>query len=154
MASKVEQDVENSVKSIIEELGYDLEYVEYIKEGTEKILRVVIDKIGSLISIDDCEKVSRAIENVIEDKNLVKQEYVLEVSSPGIERVLKNDRLYEKYINEKIRFSLYKQVEGRKIIEGNIIEIKEEKILVKSEENTYEIEKKNIAHANTIYDFN
>lgn len=153
MASKLEQNVENVVKPIIENIGFEVEYVEFIKEGTEKILRIVIDHIGEAISIDDCEKVSKAIEDIIEDGNLVKQEYVLEVSSPGIERVLKNDRLYNKYINENIRFSLYKQVEGKKILEGKITKLSDEQVEVESDGKVYVIDRANIAMANTVYNF-
>ena len=63
------------------------------------MLRVVIDKVGEAMWVEDCEKVSRAIEDIV-DKN-INQEYVLEVSSPGLERQLKNIKLYKKYIRKE-----------------------------------------------------
>ncbi|MEG0221959.1 MAG: hypothetical protein RR702_06175, partial [Clostridia bacterium] len=83
----------------------------------------------------------------------IKNEYTLEVASPGIERAIKTDRLYQKYINEIIRFSLYKQVNGKKILIGKIKELNEANLIVVSDEEEYTIEKTNIASANTYYDF-
>ena len=92
---KVEVKVEELIEPIIQNLGFELEYVEFVKEGSNNVLRVVIDKNGEKLWVDDCETVSRAIEDVV-DKN-ISQEYVLEVSSAGLERQLKNLKLYKKY---------------------------------------------------------
>ena len=73
---KVETKVENSIKSIVEEQGFEIEYVEFVKEGSNNVLRVVIDKPNEKMWVDDCEKVSRAIEDTV-DKN-IDQEYVLD----------------------------------------------------------------------------
>ena len=89
---KVETKVENAIDSIVKEQGFEIEYVEFVKEGSNNVLRVVIDKPGEKMWVEDCEKVSRAIEDTV-DKN-IEQEYVLEVSSPGLERQLKNLKLY------------------------------------------------------------
>ena len=86
--------IELKIVNKIENLGYMLEYVEFVKEGDNNILRVVIDKENENVSIDDCEKVSRAIEDDVDKE--VKQEYVLEVSSAGLERQLKNIKLFKK----------------------------------------------------------
>ena len=85
---KVEVKVEELIEPIVNNLGFEIEYVEFVKEGSNNVLRVVIDRTGEKMWVDDCEKVSRAIEDVV-DKN-INQEYVLEVSSPGLERQLKN----------------------------------------------------------------
>ena len=85
--------IELKIVNKIENLGYMLEYVEFVKEGDNNILRVVIDKENENVSIDDCEKVSRAIEDDVDKE--IKQEYVLEVSSAGLERQLKNIKLFK-----------------------------------------------------------
>ena len=89
---KIENKIEELVEPIVKDLGFEIEYVEFAKEGTNNVLRVVIDKVGEAMWVEDCEKVSRAIEDIV-DKN-INQEYVLEVSSPGLERQLKNKEIY------------------------------------------------------------
>ena len=96
---KVEVKVEELIEPIVKKLGFEIEYVEFVKEGSNNVLRVVIDKIGEKMWVEDCENVSRAIEDIV-DKN-INQEYVLEVSSPGLERQLKNIKLYKKYTGQR-----------------------------------------------------
>ena len=153
MSKKIDALVEALIKEDVLALGLETEYVEYVKEGGICILRIVVDKPGEKVDIQDCEKLSRAVDLKIEEKIDIKGEYTLEVASPGIERAIKKDSLYQKYINEEIRFSLYKQVNGKKIIIGKIKELNEENIIVISEDEEYNIEKTNIASANTYYDF-
>ena len=92
--------IEKIIIPKIEEEGFEIEYVEFVKEGDNNILRVVIDNPNGNVAIDDCEKISRKIEDDI-DKNIDK-EYVLEVSSAGLERQLKNIKLFEKYIGSEV----------------------------------------------------
>lgn len=153
MSKKQEQQVEQIAMPVAEKLGLEIEYVEYVKEGGVNILRIVIDNPGSVTSIDDCEKLSRLVDDEIDKKLDIKTEYTLEVSSPGLERQIKSERLYQKYINEIIRFSLYKQVEGKKVIIGKIKELNPENIIVVEDGVEYNIERKNIANAATYYDF-
>ncbi|MEG0073536.1 MAG: ribosome maturation factor RimP [Clostridia bacterium] len=153
MSKKLDIAVDAIVKPEAEKLGLEIEYVEYVKEGEINILRIVIDKPGQKVGIEDCESLSRAVDEQIEAKVDIKNEYTLEVASPGIERAIKTDRLYQKYINEIIRFSLYKQVNGKKILIGKIKELNEANLIVVSDEEEYTIEKTNIASANTYYDF-
>ena len=135
---KIENKIEELVEPIVKDLGFEIEYVEFAKEGTNNVLRVVIDKVGEAMWVEDCEKVSRAIEDIV-DKN-INQEYVLEVSSPGLERQLKNIKLYKKYNGKNIHVKLFNKVEGKKEFEGIIKDVNEEKETV-------------IASAYTTYDF-
>lgn len=153
MSKKQEQQVEQIAMPVAEKLGLEIEYVEYVKEGGLNILRIVIDNPGNVTSIEDCEKLSRLVDEEIEKKVDIKTEYTLEVSSPGLERQIKSERLYQKYINETIRFSLYKQIEGKKVIIGKIKELNPENIIVEEDGLAYNIERKNIASATTYYDF-
>lgn len=151
---KVETKVENSIKSIVEEQGFEIEYVEFVKEGSNNVLRVVIDKPNEKMWVDDCEKVSRAIEDTV-DKN-IEQEYVLEVSSPGLERQLKNIRLYKKYIGKEAHIKLYKKVDNLKEFNAIIESVNEEdeKVTFTLEDGTtQEFNLKEITTAYTTYDF-
>ena len=104
--------IEKIIIPKIEEEGFEIEYVEFVKEGDNNILRVVIDNPNGNVAIDDCEKISRKIEDDI-DKNIDK-EYVLEVSSAGLERQLKNIKLFEKYIGSEVYVKLYKKLDDKK----------------------------------------
>lgn len=152
---KIENKVEELIQPIVEKLGFEIEYVEFVKEGTNNVLRVVIDKNGGeAMWVEDCETVSRAIEDIV-DKN-INQEYVLEVSSPGLERQLKNLKLYKKYIGKNIHVKLFNKIENKKEFEAAIVDVDEpsEKITLRLEDNkTIELMLKEIASAYTTYDF-
>lgn len=151
---KVEIKVEEVVEPIINNLGFELEYVEFVKEGSNNVLRVVIDKNGENLWVDDCETVSRAIEDVVDEN--IKQEYVLEVSSPGLERQLKNMKLYKKYMDKEIHIKLFKKQEDLKEFNAEIESIDEEEqsIVVNTEGKSLKLLLKDIATAYTTYDFN
>lgn len=153
MKNKVVETVEEKISSKVNEMGFEIEYVEFVKEGDNNILRIVLDKPNGSISIDDCELVSRAVEDDID--KLVKTEYVLEVSSPGLERQLKNIKLYKKYTGENINVKLFKKNEIGKEFECILESVKEENesINVKIENKTYEIKLSEISSAHTVFDF-
>ena len=142
MAS-IEERVENLIKPIIENLGYDLYDIEYAKEGKNYYLRIFIDK-ETGIDLNDCEKVNNAINDKLDEADYIKEQYFLEVSSPGIERILRKDKHLEQNIGKKVYIKLFKKHEdGKKEYQG---------ILKAFEENT-KIERKNIAQIKTIYDW-
>lgn len=112
MAS-IEEKVEALVKPKIEELGYNLYDVEYAKEGKDYFLRIYIQSEKG-ISLVDCEKVTGEINDILDKADYVKNEYFLEVSSTGIERVLRKDKHLENAICEEIEIKLFKQVDKQK----------------------------------------
>lgn len=143
--------IEKIIIPKIEEEGFEIEYVEFVKEGDNNILRVVIDNANGNVAIDDCEKISRKIEDDI-DKNIDK-EYVLEVSSAGLERQLKNIKLFEKYIGSEVYVKLYKKLDDKKEITGILKSVNDNNIVIESLEKEYIFNIKDIAVAHTIYDF-
>lgn len=143
--------IEKIIIPKIEEEGFEIEYVEFVKEGDNNILRVVIDNPNGNVAIDDCEKISRKIEDDI-DKNIDK-EYVLEVSSAGLERQLKNIKLFEKYIESEVYIKLYKKIDDKKEITGILKSVNDNNIVIESLEKEYIFNIKDIAVAHTIYDF-
>ena len=149
MAS-IEEKVENLVKPIIQKLGYDLYDVEYAKEGKNYFLRIFIDKKEG-IDLKDCEKVNDAINDLLDEADYIKQFYFLEVSSPGIERILKTDKHLEQNIGKEIQVKLFKKDENqKKEYQGILQEFKKEKIKL---EEGQEIERKNITQIKTIYNW-
>ena len=105
--------VEELLTPIAEACGVRVYDVEYIKEGTEYILRCYIDKDGG-VTIDDCEKVSRARSDVLDSEDPISDAYTLEVSSPGLGRALTKDRHLAASIGEKVEIRLYAPREGTK----------------------------------------
>lgn len=150
--SKLVDKVEEKITDTVKNLGYEIEYTEYVKEKDNKIFRVVIDKENVSLTTEDCEKVSRAIEEDV-DNSMKDEAYVLEVSSPGLERQLKNTRLFNKYLGSKILVKLFSKVEDKKELEGILKTADEDSIELEVEEKIINIERKNITCANTVYEF-
>ena len=151
--SKLTDNIEINISNDIDEIGLELEYIELVKEGKESILKIVVDKPNEKVSIEDCEKLSRQIDDKIDSLVKVDGGYILEVSSAGLERQLKNIRLFNKYKGNKIRVRLFNKVSGLKEFEGILDTISDTNINVIVEDKNVEIDIKNIASAKTVYDF-
>ena len=152
--AKIEEKVEELLKETIEKLGYNLYDVEYVKEGPSYYLRVYIDNEKG-IDLNDCEKVSNAIEEMLDEANIIKDQYYLEVSSPGIERVLRKDRHLQENIGNQIEIKLFKKDEkGSKDYIGELLKFDQEVVSIKtSEEDEIQIERKNISQIKTVYNW-
>ena len=116
---------------------YDLEIydVEYVKEGSDWYLRAYIDKEGG-VTIEDCEKVSRAVSEVMDKEDFIPDAYILEVSSPGLGRALKKDKHLAKSIGAEVEIKTYKPIEKQKECSGILKEYDEESITIGQEEGT------------------
>ena len=97
--------------------GVELYDIEIVREGGEKILRLYIDKPEG-VDLEDCERTSRAVENVLDENDPIPSAYALEVSSPGIERKLTRGAHFNRYVGHKIRVRLYAPHNGRKNFRG------------------------------------
>ncbi|WP_058485192.1 ribosome maturation factor RimP [Defluviitalea phaphyphila] len=116
---KIEQLVEAYLAPIIEEYKFELVDVEYVKEGSNWYLRIFIDKEGG-ITIDDCELVSRSLEKKLDEEDPIKDSYILEVSSPGLDRPLKKESDFEKFKGQVVDVKLYKAVNKKKEYRGEL----------------------------------
>lgn len=125
----VVQKVKELVKPIVSELGISLWDVEFVKDGSAWILRLLIDKEDG-VSIDDCEKVSRAVDKPLDEKDFIAGSYYLEVSSPGIERTLKEKEHFEKYIGSEINVKLYSPLNGSKLFTGKLLSFEDGKVTI------------------------
>ncbi len=112
--------VEKYLAPIMEENSLELVEVDFLKEVSNYYLRIFIDKVGGIF-VEDCEKVSRAIEKILDEKDFIVPAYILEVSSPGIDRALKKDSEYEKYKGRIVDVKLYKAVNGQKQFQGTLV---------------------------------
>ena len=136
--------VEEYVMPIIEENSYELVETEFIKEGSNYYLRLYIDKEGGF-SIDDCEKVSRFLDSKLEEDDFIEKAYILEVSSPGIDRVLKKDSEYIKYKGRIVDIKLYKPINKTKEFQGELVGLIDDKIVIKENEEEISFDKKDVA---------
>ncbi len=148
MAS-IEEKVEKLVKAKIENIGYELYDVEYAKEAKNYFLRIFIDKEEG-IELEDCEKVNNEIIDILDEADYIKEQYFLEVSSPGIERILKKDIHLEKSIGSNINIKLFKKDENdKKEYQGILNSFDLEYVVI----DDMKIERKNIAQIKTIYNW-
>ena len=148
----IEEKVENLIKKNIEDIGYELYDVIYLKEGKNYTLRIVIDNEKG-ISLEDCEKVNNEITDILDEADYIKDQYFLEVSSPGIERLLRKDWQLNKYIGSKVEVNLFKKDEnGFKEYIGILKQVDEEYLTIKQDNTDYKILRKDISQVKTIYE--
>ena len=146
MAS-IEEKVEKLIEEKVETLGYELYDVQYVKEGKDYFLRIFIDKPEG-IDLIDCEKVNDAITDMLDEADYIKEAYFLEVSSPGIERVLRKEKHFQDHIGEEIEVKLFKPIEGKKEYIGTLESFNEHELNIVIEEMNQKnmaIDRKNIA---------
>ena len=125
---------------VTEENGVEIYDVEYVKEGSDWYLRAYIDKEGG-VTIEDCEKVSRAVSDIMDREDFIKDAYILEVSSPGLGRALKKDKHLSRSIGEDVEIKTYRPIGKQKEFSGVLNacvgeEYDEESITIGQEEGT------------------
>ena len=130
---------------------YDLLYV---KEGKTRFLRLYIDKPQGLISMDDCENVSRHLSDLLDETDFIPEQYVLEVSSPGIERKLKYDWHFDEAIGKTVEVKLFSKINNQKSLVGTLLSGSEKgAVSLKVLEDEVTIEGKEIAEVSIYFDF-
>lgn len=142
--SEIEEKTTELVMPIIEEGGYSLWDVEYVKEGPDFILRVYADKEGG-IGIDDCVAISRKLSDKLDEADMIEEAYILEVSSPGLTRPLKKDKDFERSIGRLVEVKLYGAVNGMKELEGELKAFDEGSVTVTIDEEEIKLERSNIS---------
>ncbi len=150
--AKIEEKVEKLIQDKVKNIGYSLYDVEYVKEGANYYLRIYIDSPKG-IDLSDCEKVSNEINDILDEADYIKEQYFLEVSSPGIERVLRKDKHLKQNIENRVEVKLFKKDEKEnKSYIGILKKFDTETVTI---ETTKEItiERKNIALLKTVYNW-
>lgn len=144
--------VTEMVLPITELKGFELVDVEYVKEGSNWYIRIYIDKDGG-IRIEDCELVSREISDLLDENDPIPTSYILEVSSPGLERPLKKDSDFEKYKGEPIEVRLYNAFENKNKYEGELVGLRDGNIIININGREFVFERKNVALVKKIFKF-
>ena len=133
--AKIEEKIEELVTKPITDLGYRVYDVMYVKEGKDNFLRIFIDN-DKGISLDDCEKVNDAITDMLDEADLIKDQYFLEISSPGVERNIRKDKHFEESTGKEVNIKLFKPLENKeKEITGILKNFDKETVKIETDKN-------------------
>ena len=126
--------------------------VEYVKEGSDYYLRAYIDKPGG-VNIQDCENVSRALSDVLDEEDFIPDAYILEISSPGLGRTLKKDKHLQASIGQEVEIKLYQAIDKCKEFSGALESFDENIVTIRDGDNARSFERKDIALIRLAFDF-
>lgn len=141
---KITEQVASFAQPIVESQGCSLWDVEYVREGSERFLRLYIDKEGG-VNINDCEAIARAVDPILDEKDPIPESYHFEVCSAGLERPLKRPGDFEKFLGSPILVKLYRPRNGLKEIPGILRGYEEGKVTVEAGKETITFEKSEVA---------
>ena len=137
---------------IAEANGVEIYDVEYVKEGSDWYLRAYIDKPEG-VNILDCENVSRALSDKLDEEDFIDDAYILEVSSPGLGRTLKKDKHLEKSLGEEVELRLYKPKDKQKEFAGILKAFDENSVTIETQEEEKVFARSEIALIRLAFDF-
>ena len=154
MAKKdYESRTEAMLMPIVEAKGFELDDVEWVKEGANWYLRAYIDKENG-ITVDDCEEVSRALSDLLDEEDFISENYILEVSSPGLGRPLKKEKDFIRSMGKDVDVRLYRQIDKQKEFTGALSAYDENTVTLTMEDGSLMVfEKPDIALIRLALDF-
>ena len=148
-----ETKTEELVQPLVDANNFELVDVEFVKEAGTNYLRIYIDKEGG-ITIDDCEIISRAFSDILDEKDYIEETYILEVSSPGLGRPLKKDKDFARSIGEEVDIKLFKPIEKQKEFNGILEAYTDKEVTIRLDEDTVmNFNRKDIALIRLAFDF-
>ena len=148
-----EQKTEELLLPLVEKHQFELVDVEYVKEGGNWYLRAYIDKQGG-ITVDDCEVISRALSDLLDQHDFIEEAYILEVSSPGLGRPLKKEKDFARSLGEEIEVRTFRPINHQKEFTGILKEYDKEKIVIEAEnQETMEFDRSDLALVRLAFDF-
>lgn len=136
--------IETLISGILEQENAELVDWEYLNDKGRWVLRIFIDKEPG-VTLDDCEYFSDRVGSALDATDLMERAYVLEVSSPGIDRLVKKDKDFERFAGRGVRVSLNSQVEGRRHLRGRLLGLKDGDVAVEAEGRTWRLPRKEVA---------
>ena len=152
MGLKTTERVESIVKGAIEQLGYTLCDVEFAKEYGNWVLTLFIDQPGG-VTIDDCEKVSRLVDPILDEADPIEQAYYLSVSSLGLDRPLKKDADFMRSIGAEVSVKLYAPQDGKKELSGKLVSFTADAFQLETAAGTTDILRKDAALVKPVITF-
>jgi ribosome maturation factor RimP len=149
---QVQLRVGEMAEALLQAAGMNLVDLDYRKEGRRWVLRVFIDKERG-VTVDDCATVSRELGDLLDAKDVIPDAYILEVSSPGLNRRVRKKEDFSRFAGRRVEVRLAVPQEGRRKIVGDILRVEGEAVVVAAGEGTYTIALGNIAQATLVYEF-
>jgi ribosome maturation factor RimP len=147
------KEIETLLEPVATKEGYELVGIQYVKENGDWVARIFIDKDGG-VAMSDCEKMSMLFGAILDESNILKDSYVLEISSPGLNRVLKKEESFKRFIGSKIRLQTVEPINNQKNFLGNLLDCKDGKIKIDDVSNgIFEINFLDIKKANVETEF-
>ncbi len=140
------------IEPIVDEMGFEFVDVEYLSEHGRWVLRIYVDKEGG-ITLDECARVSREVGDLIDVKDIIQHKYVLEVSSPGLNRPLKREKDFLRAVGKKIEIKMVIPVEGRRRFTGYLRKYQERTLYLEVENNLVTLPLRDMRKANLVYEF-
>ena len=140
------------IEPILDEMEIELVDVEYLSEGGRWILRIYVDR-DEGITLDDCVRVSREIGDLIDVKDLFQQPYVLEVSSPGLNRPLKKEKDFVRAVGKDVNIRMAAPVDGRRNFKGKLQAFEDGVLCVTANDDRFLLLYGGVEKANLVYDF-
>ena len=151
--AKVKEICEEKLAGVIEEMGYELVDVQYVKEGSGMSLIFTIDS-DKGVTVDDCELVSKKIDPLLDEINPTDDKpYTLVVSSPGLDRPLKTDRDLKRGIGKEVEITLFAKQNGKKNFEGVLESFDEKNVTIKTEKESLCFEREKIGSIKLVIKF-
>ncbi|UCG22457.1 MAG: ribosome maturation factor RimP [Deltaproteobacteria bacterium] len=150
--AQIHRQVEEVAESLVVSEGMELVDLEYRREGPRWMLRLFIDKEGG-VTVDDCARISRELGDLLDAKDVIPQAYILEVSSPGLNRRIRKKEDFSRFAGQKIQLWLVSPKDGRRKIVGDLVGVEGEEIVVNATEGRISVALTDIAKANLIYEF-
>ena len=150
MKKSIKETVKEAIEPTVTELGYRIWDVTYSKIGADYHLEITIDK-DSGIDIQDCERVHRAIDPILDEVDPIEGFYYLEVSSPGAERELRTDEHILSSIGERVEAKLFAPKDGVKAVTGKLVSFENGIVTIECDDNAYALERADISKLRTIY---
>jgi len=149
---RITEEVSRLIGPVLDDMGYELVDVEYITHYGRWVLRLYVDKEGG-ITLDDCAQASREVGDLIDVKDIIDHEYVLEVSSPGLNRPLKKEKDFLRALGKKIRVRMSSPVEGRRNFTGTLMRFQEGTLGLEMEDRLVTLPWQEVEKASLVYEF-
>ena len=150
MKKSIKETVREAILPTVTELGYDIWDITYSKVGADYHLEITIDSEAG-INIEDCEKVHRAIDPILDEIDPIEGFYYLDVSSPGVERELRTDAHISRSIGEKVEAKLFAPKDGRRAVVGILSAFEDGKITIDENGNALVFTQSEIAKLTTVF---
>ena len=146
MSQSIISTIDSMIRPMLDENGFELVDIEFVKEGGNRFLRVIVDKPGG-IDIDDCSKISEYVSDKLDEQDPITEAYFLEVTSPGAERPLKKSQDFHNAVNMNVYITTFEQIDGMKEFEGVLTSFDDENLLIKAGKKIYTIPYSKVATA-------